>query len=79
MAINLRTSPYNDRFDPRKDRVKLLFNPDRPLQQAELNEMQQAALRHLESVFEPPTMNGDKKNEMFEDAEEEEEEGHQHN
>lgn len=40
MAINLRTSPYNDRFDPRKDRVKLLFNPDRPLQQAELNEMQ---------------------------------------
>lgn len=40
MAINLRTSPYNDRFDSRQDRVKLLFNPDRPLQQAELNELQ---------------------------------------
>ncbi|KAI8091285.1 regulator of volume decrease after cellular swelling-domain-containing protein [Gilbertella persicaria] len=29
-----------------------------PSDEAELNEMQQAALRHLESVFEPPTMNG---------------------
>ena len=40
MAINLKVSPYNDRFNPSDDRVKLLFNPDRPLQQAELNELQ---------------------------------------
>jgi nucleotide-sensitive chloride channel 1A len=29
-----------------------------PSDEAELNEMQQAALRHLESVFEPPMTNG---------------------
>lgn len=41
-----------------------------PSDEAELNELQQAALRHLESVFEqPPAMNGHKHNE-FEDAEE---------
>jgi nucleotide-sensitive chloride channel 1A len=40
-----------------------------PSDAAELNEMQQAALAHLESVFEqPPTMNGHK--EEFEDIEE---------
>ncbi|KAG1065629.1 hypothetical protein G6F42_026795 [Rhizopus arrhizus] len=42
-----------------------------PSDEAELNEMQQAALRHLESVFEPPTMNGHREEDsMFEDAEE---------
>lgn len=35
-----------------------------PSDEAELNEMQQAALRHLESVFEPPMTNGE---EQFED------------
>lgn len=40
-----------------------------PSDEAELNEMQQAALAHLESVFEqPPTMNGHK--DEFEDVEE---------
>lgn len=35
-----------------------------PSDEAELNEVQQAALRHLESVFEqPPTMNGNKNDE----------------
>lgn len=29
-----------------------------PSDESELNEVQQAALRHLESVFEPPTQNG---------------------
>lgn len=41
-----------------------------PSDEAELNEMQQAALRHLESVFEPPTVNGHREEDnMFEDAE----------
>ncbi|CEP12441.1 hypothetical protein [Parasitella parasitica] len=41
-----------------------------PSDEAELNEIQQAALRHLESVFEPPTINGH----AFEDPVENEEE-----
>lgn len=40
MVVNLKVSPYNDRFDPQSNYTKLLFNPDRPLQQAELNELQ---------------------------------------
>ena len=38
--INQNQAPYNDRFDPDKDRTKVLFRPDRPLQQSELNELQ---------------------------------------
>ncbi len=38
--INQNQAPYNDRFDPEKNRTKVLFRPDRPLQQAELNELQ---------------------------------------
>ncbi|QIA28519.1 tail fiber protein [Phage f2b1] len=41
--INLNQSPYNDRFDPEKNRNKVLFNADRPLQQSELNELQSIA------------------------------------
>ncbi|KAI8638601.1 regulator of volume decrease after cellular swelling-domain-containing protein [Parasitella parasitica] len=44
-----------------------------PSDEAELNEMQQAALRHLESVFEPPTINGLAEPEAFEDPAKEEE------
>ncbi|KAG2233529.1 hypothetical protein INT48_003400 [Thamnidium elegans] len=38
-----------------------------PSDEAELNEMQQAALAHLESVFEQPTMNGHKYDDIEED------------
>jgi len=54
--IDLSLKPYYDRFDPKKDnRSKLLFRSDRPLQQAELNELQSIAeynLRRLgDSIF----------------------------
>lgn len=38
-----------------------------PSDEMELNEMQQAALAHLESVFEPPTTNGHKFDDIEED------------
>lgn len=38
-----------------------------PSDEAELNEMQQAALAHLESVFEQPKMNGHKYDDIEED------------
>lgn len=38
--INFSAAPYNDRFDPSANRTRVLFRPDRALQQAELNEMQ---------------------------------------
>lgn len=41
--INLGQSPYNDRFDPKKNRTKVLFQPDRPLQNSELIELQSIA------------------------------------
>lgn len=40
MAFDGRQYPYNDRFKPEDQRTKVLFRPDRPLQQAELNELQ---------------------------------------
>lgn len=54
--INLNNAPYHDRFDSEKNRNKVLFRPDRPLQQSELNELQSIAehnLRQLgDSIFE---------------------------
>jgi hypothetical protein len=41
--VNQNQAPYNDRFDPEKNRNKVLFRPDRALQQAELNELQSIA------------------------------------
>lgn len=41
--INFGVAPYHDRFDPTKNRTKVLYRPDRPLQQSELNEMQSIA------------------------------------
>lgn len=53
--INFGIAPYHDRFDQNKNRNKVLFRPDRPLQQSELNELQSIAehnLRRLgDSIF----------------------------
>ncbi|USL89508.1 tail associated protein [Bacillus phage vB_BceH_LY2] len=38
--LDLSVSPYYDRFKGEQNRTKVLFQPDRPLQQSELNEMQ---------------------------------------
>ncbi|AMQ66617.1 putative tail protein [Bacillus phage Shbh1] len=58
--INQGAPPYLDRFDPDKRRNKVLFRPDRALQQAELNELQSIAeynLRQLgDSVFSDGSM-----------------------
>jgi Domain of unknown function (DUF4815) len=48
--INLNQAPYNDRFDPEQQRNKVLFRPDRPLQQAELNELQSIAEHNLRKL-----------------------------
>lgn len=48
--INFGVAPYNDRFDPKKNRTKVLFRPDRPLQQSELNEMQSIAEHNLRQL-----------------------------
>lgn len=40
---NLEVAPYHDRFRPDVPRNKVLFRPDRPLQQSELNELQSIA------------------------------------
>ncbi|QIW88700.1 tail fiber protein [Bacillus phage P59] len=47
---NLNQAPYNDRFDPEKQRNKVLFRPDRPLQQAELNELQSISEHNLRKL-----------------------------
>lgn len=58
--INLSRPPYNDRFNPEQSRNMVLFNPDRPLQQAELNELQSILNYNLQelgnSVFEDGAM-----------------------
>jgi hypothetical protein len=48
--VDISTSPYYDRFDPTKNRHKVLFNPDRPLQNSELNEMQSIQEYNLKSL-----------------------------
>jgi hypothetical protein len=60
MAINFKGSPYLDRFDPSKDRTRVLFNPDRPLQQAELNEMQSISQYYLKNIGDSIFKDGDK-------------------
>lgn len=44
---DLSLPPYNDRFNQTSNRTKVLFRPDRPLQQAELNELQSIAEHNL--------------------------------
>jgi len=48
--IDLSGMPYNDRFDSKKGRSKALFRSDRPLQQAELNEIQSIAEDNLKRL-----------------------------
>ena len=60
MAYNFSVSPYLDRFDPSKDRTRVLFNPDRPLQQSELNEMQSIQHYYLKNLGDSIFKDGDK-------------------
>lgn len=48
--IDLSGKPYYDRFDAKKGRSKVLFHSDRPLQQAELNEIQSIAEDNLKRL-----------------------------
>lgn len=52
MAIDTSQPPYYDRFKPEDERTQVLFNPDRPLQQAELNELQSMSRYQLGQVAE---------------------------
>lgn len=49
-TVNVNAAPYNDRFDPTKSRNKILFRPDRPLQQAELNEIQSIVENNIKNL-----------------------------
>ena len=60
MAINFTAYPYFDRFDPGKNRTRVLFNPDRPLQQSELNEMQSINQYYLKTLGDSIFKDGDK-------------------
>lgn len=56
---DLKKAPYLDRFDPNKNRTRVLFKPDKPLQQAELNEMQAMQDYALSNVAESVFSDGD--------------------
>ncbi|AAX92299.1 tail morphogenetic protein G [Staphylococcus phage Twort] len=60
MALNFSGSPYLDRFDPTKNRTRVLFNPDRPLQQSELNELQSIQTYYLKNFGDAVFKDGDK-------------------
>lgn len=60
MALNFSGSPYLDRFDPTKNRTRVLFNPDRPLQQSELNEIQSIQTYYLKNFGDAVFKDGDK-------------------
>lgn len=49
-TVSTNSAPYNDRFDATKNRNKVLFRPDRPLQQAELNELQSIAENNVKNL-----------------------------
>lgn len=48
--VNISGSPYYDRFNPTANRTKVLFRPDRPLQQSELIEMQSIAEHNVKRL-----------------------------
>ena len=57
--VDISVSPYYDRFDPTKNRTKILFQPDRPLQQSELIEMQSVQEYNLKQVANAIFKDGD--------------------
>ena len=60
MVVNFKVSPYLDRFEPSQNRTRVLFNPDRPLQQAELNELQSISTYYLKNLGDSIFKDGDK-------------------
>jgi hypothetical protein len=48
--VNISGSPYYDRFNSTSNRTKVLFRPDRPLQQSELIEMQSIAENNIKRL-----------------------------
>ncbi len=56
---DLKKAPYLDRFDPNKNRTRVLFRPDFPLQQSELNELQAMQDYALSNVAESVFSDGD--------------------
>ncbi|QNL29473.1 putative adsorption associated tail protein [Enterococcus phage iF6] len=56
---DLAKSPYLDRFNPEQNRTRVLFRPDFPLQQAELNELQAMQDYALSNVAESVFSDGD--------------------
>lgn len=57
--INVNVAPYNDRFDTDSNRTKVLFRPDRPLQQSELNEIQSISDHSLRQLGDRIFSDGD--------------------
>lgn len=60
MAISFNGSPYYNRFDPAENRTFVLFNPDVPLQQSELNESQSILHYYLQTFGDSIFKDGDK-------------------
>lgn len=56
---DLSKDPYLDRFEEDQNRTMVLFKPDKPLQQAELNEMQSMQNYALSNVAEAIFSDGD--------------------
>jgi hypothetical protein len=57
--VDTSVSPYYDRFDPTKNRTKVLFQPDRPLQQSELIEIQSIQEHSLKEIANAIFKDGD--------------------
>lgn len=57
--IDFSVAPYYDRFDPTKNRTRVLFQPDRGLQQSELNELQSIAIYNIRSLGDRIFTDGD--------------------
>ena len=57
--IDLTTAPYFDLYNPESNYTMLLFNPDRPLQQRELNEMQSLQSYYMKQLANTTMRDGD--------------------
>lgn len=49
-SIDQSKPPYYNRYDKNKNYTKVLFKPDKPLQQAELNELQSQIGNQLKGI-----------------------------